>query len=290
VDGYLLLVAAAAGSADGEAVAAAREVLGSAAPTEIALTSDPAQLDAVLDRGGGRTLVVAGGDGTLHVVVNALARRDELADALLGLIPLGTGNDLARTLGVPLDPAEAAQRVIAGSPAPLDLLTGGGDVIINAAHAGIGVLAAENAAGLKGVMGPAAYPAGAVAAGVSAEALELRVEVDGEPLAEGRPLLIVGVGNGRTVGGGTELFPDADPADGLLDVVAVADRGAMDRLRLGLATRKGQHHELDGVVTARGRRAVISGVALWNDDGEVGDEPCDGRVLAVAPAAWQLIR
>ena len=55
-------------------------------------------------------------------MVNALHRRHELADTLVGLIPLGTGNDFARGVGIPLDPAEAARVVVAGNVAPVDLI------------------------------------------------------------------------------------------------------------------------------------------------------------------------
>lgn len=288
MDGHLLLIGGPAGSADDDAVAAASAVLAAAGPVEAVTCADLAALEAALDDLAGRTLVIAGGDGSVHLVVDALDRRGALPDVAVGLVPLGTGNDLARTLRIPLDPAEAARRVLAGSPRPLDLIRTSNGTVVNAAHAGLGVAAAEQAAALKGALGPVAYPVGAVSAGVAADPVELEVEVDGTPLGAGE-LLVVGVGNGRTVGGGTPLFPDADPADGLLEVVAVADGGVLDRLRLGLAARNGEHPGLDGVLTARGRRIAVRGAAAWNDDGEVGD-PCHGRELTVAPAAWRLIR
>ena len=71
---------------------------------EVAATADQGELDGVLHRRGGRRVVVAGGDGSLHAVVAALHRRNELADAVLGLLPLGTGNDFARGVGDPARP------------------------------------------------------------------------------------------------------------------------------------------------------------------------------------------
>ena len=82
-----------------------------------ATTTNPGELDGVLHRAGCRSIVVAGGDGSLHAVVSALHRRHELAERTLGLIPLGTGNDFARALDIPLDPAEAAAALLAGSRA-----------------------------------------------------------------------------------------------------------------------------------------------------------------------------
>lgn len=288
MDDFLLMVGGRAGSTEDAAVEAARTELADHAAVEVVTSAAPPDLDAALDALDGRVLVIAGGDGSVHVVANALDRRGELAGTMLGLVPLGTGNDLARTVGLPLDPAGAARRVAEGAPLPLDLIRTAEGVVVNAAHAGIGVAAAEQAADLKDALGPAAYPAGAVAAGASADPLALRVEVDGRPLGDGE-LLVVGVGNGRTVGGGTALFPDADPADGLLEVVAAADGGVWERLRLGLATRRGEHGDLEGVHLTRGREVVVTGAATWNDDGELGEE-VDGRRLRVEPAAWRLLR
>lgn len=289
MNGHLLLVAKAAGGVEEEAIAGARSVLAAAAPTEVADTSDPDRLAAALEGLDDRLAVVAGGDGALHVVLNALHERGLLDSTPLALLPLGTGNDFARTLGLPLDAEEAARRIVSGRPRALDLLVGSEGVVVNAAHAGLGVEAAERAAELKDRLGPVAYPAGAAAAGASADALRLSVEVDETPLAAAESLLVVGVGNGRTVGGGTELFPDADPADGLAEVLVVTDRGALERLRLGLAARSGAHVELDGVRTARGRQVVVRGAAAWNDDGELDGSERDGRSLSVAPGAWTLV-
>jgi YegS/Rv2252/BmrU family lipid kinase len=288
MDAYLLLVGGAAGSAEDDAVDAARAVLAEGADVDVVTCAEPPDLHAALDGLAGRTLVIAGGDGSVHVVVDALDRRGTLAEVTLGLVPLGTGNDLARTLGIPLDPAEAARRVRGGTPQPLDRVRTPQGVVVNAAHAGIGVAAASNAASMKGALGPVAYPAGAVAAGLTADGIALRVEVDGRRIGDG-DLLVVGVGNGRTVGGGTALFPDADPADGLLDVVAIADGGVRERVRLGLAARSGDHADLDGVHVARGREITVTGTAAWNDDGELGD-PVEDRVLRVEAGAWRLLR
>ena len=70
----------------------------------------PGELDGVLHRAGCRSIVVAGGDGSLHAVITALHRRHELAERTLGLIPLGTGNDFARALEIPLDPGRGGRR------------------------------------------------------------------------------------------------------------------------------------------------------------------------------------
>ena len=83
----------------------------------MASTSNPGELDGVLHRAGSRRIVVAGGDGSMHAVIAALHRRDDLGRTVLGLLPLGTGNDFARGNNLPLDVEEAAQVIIEGRSA-----------------------------------------------------------------------------------------------------------------------------------------------------------------------------
>ena len=100
MDGILLITNAAAGSNEEQAVADAVDVLDKDHDVEVAATSEPEELAAVLDRCDGRPVVVAGGDGTLHAVVNGLYRAGQLESTCLGLVPLGTGNDFARGVGI----------------------------------------------------------------------------------------------------------------------------------------------------------------------------------------------
>ena len=104
MDPLLLITNSLAGGAQNEGLELALGVLREDADVEVATTSNPGELDGVLHRAGGRSVVVAGGDGSLHAVVTALHRRHELAERTLGLIPLGTGNDFARALEFPSTP------------------------------------------------------------------------------------------------------------------------------------------------------------------------------------------
>lgn len=295
-DGHLLLASAHAGSADEEAVAAAREVLAAAGPVELVTTTTPEELDAALDRLDRRTLVVAGGDGSLHLTVSRLYARDALAGTRLGLVPLGTGNDLARTLGLPLDPADAARLVLSASPRPLDLLLDdAGGLVLNAVHVGVGAEAAAAAGRLKPRLGPLAYPIGAVAAGLKTTGWWLRVEVDGAVLADShRRTLMVGIGNGRGIGGGTQLLPHAEPDDGRLDVVVSRACGPFARVRYGAALQAGRHLADPASRSARGSRVTVTvregaEPVDVNADGELGD--CvRRRTWTVEPDAWSLLR
>jgi YegS/Rv2252/BmrU family lipid kinase len=300
--GVLLVANSAAGTADDDAIEAAVAVLrgsaDAAVDVEVARTGSPDELDAVLDRRMGRRLVVAGGDGSVHAVVAALHRRGELAATgraaappaagALGILPLGTGNDLARALGLPLDAAAAARVVLEGRDRPLDLLVDDeGGIVVNAVHLGVGAEAARSAERLKERLGKAAYAVGSLVAGAGSPGWRLRVEVDGRPVAQGDvPLLMVALGNGTSVGGGAELTPDASPDDGLVDVVVSAATGALARVGYALAMRDGDHVDRDDVLVTRGRVVSVSGEEFCaNADGEVGG-PLTRRTWTVLPAAW----
>jgi YegS/Rv2252/BmrU family lipid kinase len=290
--GYLLLVNGAAGSADETAVESAAGTLRRAGrPVEVVATSDLEEVDAALDVLGDRTLVVCGGDGSVHLAVARLRARDEL-ETTVGLVPLGTGNDLARSLGLPLDdPEAAARRLLEGRAAPLDLLVDDTDrICVNALHAGLGATAAARAESMKSALSEMAYPVGALLAGLSERGVRTRVTVDGEALVD-EDLLLVAVCNAPGFGGGTDVAPGADPADGSLDVVAVGATGPLARAAFGLALQQGTHLERDDVHLARGQQVTIASAGLRYDvDGEVGDEPERERTWRVLPAAWHLLR
>jgi diacylglycerol kinase family enzyme len=291
-NGHLLVASAHAGSSEPAAVEAARAVLAEAGPVEVVSTATPDELDRALDGCGDRRLVVAGGDGSLHVTVDRLRSRGELADRPIALLPMGTGNDLARALDLPLDPADAARLVLSGRPQPMDLLVDdAGGIVVNAVHVGLGAEAAERAGRWKPVLGVLAYPLGAVFAGLRAPGWRLRVEVDGVLLADRhRRSLMVGVGNGRSIGGGTCLFPGAHPDDGLADVVVSYATGPLARVRYGAALRAGEHLGDPEVRSARGRTVTVSGDPVGvNADGELGDE-VTSRTWTVEPGAWSLLR
>jgi diacylglycerol kinase family enzyme len=292
----LLVTNADAGSADQAAVDSALDVLRGRAEVEVRRTADVDDLDRILSGLTRRpasdrpTLVLAGGDGTMHLAANRLHALGALSDVVLGLIPLGTGNDLARGVGIPLDPEAAAEVVLAGRERGIDvLLDEDGGVVVNAVHVGVGADAARAARPWKR-LGKVGYVVGAVIAGLTSDGLHLRVEADALTLADGRRrVLQVGVSNGPDIGGGTELAPRADPGDGRADVTVSYAVGRLDRLRYGLRLRRGTHEERHDVQTARATKVVVSGDEFWcNTDGELAG-PMRSRTWTVEPAALRLI-
>jgi diacylglycerol kinase family enzyme len=288
--GLLVLTNAEAGGADAAAIDAAVAVLRGATTVEVVATASPDECrDAVVSRGG-RRVVVCGGDGSLHVVVHALHSIGDLAEPI-GLIPLGTGNDFARALDLPMDPAAAAAVVLGGRPRKLDLIVDdAGAIAVNAVHAGIGAEAARSAAGLKSRLGRFGYVLGGLVAGVRERGWRLRVQSDEAVLADGRRrVLQVGIGNASSVGGGSLLIPHAVPDDGLADVVVSAAVGPLARLAYGRQMPKGEHVRRRDVLTARARSVTISGEPFrYNADGEVRG-PVDRRTWTVSAAAWRLL-
>jgi diacylglycerol kinase family enzyme len=287
---YQVIANAHAGSVEREALDAAVGVLSAAGPTEVHVASDPAALDGVLTGLDGRVPVVAGGDGSLHMVVNRLRRLGRLDQVTVGLLPLGTGNDFARAARIPLDPRAAAIALTTARPHRFDLLQDDtGRVVVNAAHAGLGAEAAAAAAGHKPRLGPLAYPLGALLAGLREEGWALRVSVDGTPYATGERLLMVGVANGPMIGGGTPLCPIARADDGRLDVVVVAAVGSVARMAFAAALRAGTHLDRDDVHHLRGTRVQVNGEPVrHNADGELDAEVAD-RGYLVLPGAWSML-
>ena len=296
VESLLLITNSEAGGAESAGIEIALDALRQGADVEVAGTANPGELDSVLHRAGGRPIVVAGGDGSLHAVVAALHRRHELAERTLGLIPLGTGNDFARALGLPLEPAESARALLAGRPRPMDLIVDElGGVVVNSVHAGASAQASRRGARWKerlgrfgiGILG---YPIGAALAAVKPPFVRLRVEADGEVVADmDKHVLMVAVGNGTSVGGGTELTPYADPADGKLDVMVSLATGPVDRFAYAWHLRKGEHPARDDVISLRASQVTISGEDFWlAADGEI-DGPERRRAWHVEPGAYTMI-
>lgn len=288
-----LLANAAAGSADDDTVRTVRDRWDGegATSTRYELGSD--DVPAIIRRAwgdGADRLVVAGGDGTLHQVLASMHRSGLLSpQAPVAVLPLGTGNDLALGAGLPTDPAAAAAVALSPATRRMDVLVDDrGTVVVNAAHCGVGALAAERAAAAKDQLGPLGYAVGAVLAGLQARGWPMRVEVDGHEVVRDE-LLMLGLAVGRTIGGGTPLAPDARPDDGLVDVVLVGATGPVARVDAARRLRRGEHPERDDVAVLTGRTVRVEADAAPLDvDGELlGD--AGSRTWVVEPGAWSLV-
>jgi YegS/Rv2252/BmrU family lipid kinase len=186
---------------------------------------DPARLpetvrEVLADGSGYRFLILGGGDGSVSSVVDFLAHHD----TLLGLLPLGTANDFARTLGIPQDIEGACKTIAEGKVVDIDLGLAGDNYYVNVASVGLGVEATRALSPwLKRSTGPLAYSVAAIKAFLKHEPFSARLtfpDGDHEPVEYDR-LLQVAVGNGRFYGGGMVVASESGIDDKTLDIYAI---------------------------------------------------------------------
>ena len=169
---------------------------------------------------GYRLLILGGGDGSVSSVVDFLAHHD----VILGLLPLGTANDFARTLEIPSDIEKACRTIAGGKVVDVDLGLAGDNYYVNVASVGLSVGVTQALSpGLKRRIGALAYPTAAIRAFLSHEPFSARLtfpDGDHEPVGYGR-LLQVAIGNGRFYGGGMVVAPQSGIDDRSLDIYAI---------------------------------------------------------------------
>jgi diacylglycerol kinase family enzyme len=298
MDRLLAVVNGTAGTADDESVRAALDELRTGADVEVAATTDERELEAALAGRGDRRVVVLGGDGSVHAAVATLDRLGALGAAEpVGIVPRGTGNDLARTLGLPLDPVAAARAALSGRGRPLDLIRADdGRLVLNAVHVGVGARAGAEAMRFKERLGTAAFPLGAAIAGVTTAGWAPRIEADGRVIGSGEwsadggtGVLMLAVCNGPTIAGGTPLAPGAALDDGLADVVVCTATGPVARTAFAAALLRGTHLQRPDVTVVRAAEVTFSGTPVDLDaDGEI-QEGVAARTWRVAHSAWSVV-
>jgi diacylglycerol kinase (ATP) len=234
-------------------------------------------------------VAAAGGDGTVHAVANALMAAGETADdrPALAILPFGTGNDLARTLAVPFDPAEALDLIRSGPRRAIDLIaispaTSGGCYAVNVASGGFAAEMRDRLDdGLKKRWGPLAYLIAGLETIPNATVYDLRLRRDDGP-EETLAVHSLVVASGRTAGGGRPAAPMANPEDGWLDVVIVRAASAVERAALAARAAVGDYLQSDLVETGRVRRLAVE------------SEPrmrfaVDGEMKAETPATFTVV-
>lgn len=241
---------------------------------------------AVTAIGDGCTHVfVAGGDGTVNEAIHGIDSVPGGFDrVLLGIVPLGTGNDLAGHLGIRGEPEACVRDLLAGRERRLDVgRLNDRHVFLNASAGGYVAESSERVSGtLKTLAGPLAYALGGTAALLDWEPATCTIEIDGRETLQ-LSLTMFAVGNARTVGGGNPIAPHAEVDDGLLDLCIVKTAPLPSFLAtLGRLARSG-HHEDEDVVMRVGRAFTLQfdRPIKVNVDGEVIEaERCAYRVDA----------
>ncbi|WAB81716.1 diacylglycerol kinase family protein [Microcella daejeonensis] len=240
---------------------------------------------------GADALVVVGGDGMVHLGLLALAG----GEVPLGLVPSGTGNDVARGLGIPIDDTEAAIAALLAAlehPAQrIDTATITGDGIPASRFAcilsaGFDALVNERANGMRRPRGRSRYTIALLVELLRLRPIDYRLVLDGVEYRERG--VLVAIANNRSFGGGMLVAPDAQLDDGLLDVVVVRPLGRLAFLRIYPRVFAGTHVSDPRVVVHRAARVRIEaqGVVAYADGERIGPLPLD---IAVEPGALRVL-
>jgi diacylglycerol kinase (ATP) len=267
----------------------------------IAVTENPADVAEHLDkaRAAGLTRVVAiGGDGTNHAIVNAIqalhAADPQAPPMTFAQLPIGTGQDFARTIGIPTNPREAVRWIADAAPRAIDLgyleYHHGGTQqrhFLNIGSVGIGGDVDKRVN--HGRRYPWSFKLASVMAFLSYQPHRLKVWLDDALWYEGKSW-IVAMANGRIFGHGMQIAPHAEIDDGLFDVILVAAASRLETIRAFNTVYSGKHLQHPAVMHQRARSVTIEsqdGILDLDLDGEYarGEE----LHFQVQPAALQLL-
>lgn len=266
------------------------ERLRSRGDLEIVVTHSPeettsAAADAAAE--GLDRILVAGGDGTLHHAIRALAG----TDCALGVVPTGSGNDLARALDLPLDPVDAAELARTGAPRIIDLGRIAGKPFFSVT--GIGFSAEVNRFvndRMERGRSRWAYPYAVLRTLRSFRAPSVRVEHD-EGSYRGEVTMAV-LANTPCFGGGMMVAPQAELDDGLLDLVIVDELPKLTMMRMLPRVYSGKHMSLSAVHARRVRSATVhapSSLTFFGDGEALSPAADEGITIDVWPGALRVV-
>ena len=260
---------------------------------EVEVPESPAELTACASRAAGEgveRLLVGGGDGTWHQAARGLAA----SDCALAPIALGTGNDLARELGFALDPAVAIDQAVTAPVVRIDLGRAGGGIFCGVAGAGFDSECAEYSKGVRRLRGPLVYTWSVVR--VLARFVPLRATLDHDGGRFSGEVMFISLANTRWFGGGMHIAPQADAADGLLDVVIVHRVSRARLLAVFPRVYTGSHLTHPAISTLRTSRARLGfdrPSMLYGDGEAIAAVPLEeegGLEVSLDPRALAVVR
>lgn len=228
---------------------------------------------------GIETLVVIGGDGMVHLAAQALAG----SETRLGLVPAGTGNDVARAIGVPLkDPAAATDVIIGGKERAVDLARIGHRYYVTVLAAGFDAIVNERANEMTWPKGQMRYNLATLAELRTFSPIPYVLEVDGEQ--HRFDAMMVAVGNTSSFGGGMRITEGAVMDDGLLDVVAIMPMTKLELIRTFPKLFKGTHihHPKYRHFTGRSITVAAPGIVAYADGERIAALPLTVEVVPQA--------
>ena len=218
-------------------------------------------------RAGREAVVAVGGDGIVHEVANGLLSASGDGPTVpLGVVAAGSGNDFAKMIGVPRDPARAVERIVRASPRGVDAgcvtrwVAEGGRAapwwFTNAVGLGFDAQVAVAASRIRWLRGIGIYGTAVLRVLAELKGPRMRVVVDGVEVAD-RKLVLTTIANGACSGGSFWLCPNASVDDGLLDVLVGDARSVREVAMLIPRVMRGTHLTARGVQVHRGRRVVV---------------------------------
>jgi diacylglycerol kinase (ATP) len=212
---------------------------------EIKLTAEAGEATAFATEAAARgvdVVAAAGGDGTVNEVVNGL----DGFDVPLGIIPLGTANDFARQVGIPMDPDHAMDVILQRKPRRFDTASLNGRRFLNVSTGGVGAEAtAETPASAKETLGPMAYAISGMRK--LAEFKPYAATFMSEDFSFDGEFLMFAVGLARMTGGGSMVTPLASATDGLLDLCIVEAMTRREFAAVAFKVKRGEHVGHPGV-------------------------------------------
>jgi diacylglycerol kinase (ATP) len=233
----------------------------------------------------GRDLIAAGGDGTVGLLAGIAAETGRR----LAIVPTGSGNDFAATLGYSRDrPLDAIAAIAAGRDTTVDLGRVNGHWYTCVTCSGFDAEANRWANGVTRLSGTSLYVAAVLRTIAVYRPCPFRVTVD--DVVHESPAWMVAVGNGRAYAGGMAIVPDARMDDGLLDVCVIGPLSRLQFLRHFPKVFRGAHLSVPGVSTYRGSRVTVEvlgrdGMEVWADGERVGPLPA---TMEPRPAALRV--
>jgi diacylglycerol kinase (ATP) len=231
---------------------------------------------------GAAAVVVCGGDGMVHLAAQVLAG----TDVPLGIIPMGTGNDTARALGLPVKDAQAAADVIVrGRTRVIDLARSGDRYFVTVLAAGFDAAVNERANAMSWPRGQLKYSLAILAVLKAFRPIRYTLDLDGRTRqVDG---MLVSVGNGDSMGGGLKVTHGAKMDDGLLDVVLFTSVPRRELVKTYPKLFSGGHTGHPAYERHRVKRVTVAapGVVAYADGERFGHLPL---TIEVAPAALRV--
>lgn len=232
---------------------------------------------------GVETLVVIGGDGMVHLAVQALAD----SQTRLGVVPAGTGNDVARSLDLPRkDPAAAADVIVAGKERTIDLARIGHKYYVTVLAAGFDAIVNERANEMTWPKGQMRYNLATMAELRTFKPIAYVLDVDGEQ--HRFEAMMVAVGNTSSYGGGMRITEGAVLDDGVLDVVTILPMGKLELIRTFPKLFSGTHVDHPKYRHYAGRKITVAapGIVAYADGERIAALPL---TVEVAPGALRVL-